>query len=198
MKIPPFALVSREIRRMREFLGLSQEQLAEKVGKNRATIIRLEKDALGSSSYRLVEETLAKLEEELHKRKDDPDKRENIQAERIMSKPVVCVESTDSVKKALVKMKGAFSQLPVVKDGKVVGTFYEEQINELMLQLGEKKRVLETRIDRIMKEKEAMPQVSKTTPLEIVEAFLKRAKAVLVVEKDRPIGIITGFDLLKT
>ena len=111
-----------EIRKRRVALGIPLGELAKAIGRSDATLSRIERGQI-RPSYELVQSILAYLE-----------KQEGLTAPRLtvaelMNRSLVTVESSATLTTAAQKMEGgAFSQLPVVDDGRVVGSLSESAL----------------------------------------------------------------------
>ena len=119
-----------EIRRRRAALGISLADLARAVGRSDATLSRIERGQI-RPSYELVQRILGYLETQ-----------EGLATPRLtvadlVSRTLVSVESSASLSTAAQRMEsGAFSQLPVVDDGRVVGSLSETALLRALAQTG--------------------------------------------------------------
>lgn len=160
--------------------GLTQKQLANLVGVTQAHIAKIEG---GKVNPRLstVNRILQVLVEE-----------EGRKCREIMTEKVIFADSMDKISHiSRIMMENAISQLPVMENGKVVGTITEESII----------RNLSSKIsEKIVKEimAPALPIVSENTSLNLIRQLLGEYVSVLVVRKGQIVGIITRSDLLKT
>ncbi len=173
-------LTGMHLKKLRTDAGLTQRHLAQLVSVSQAHIAKIEN---GKVDPRLstVNKILQVLTEGEGKRCKD-----------IMTRNVI---STKPVEKVLrvseIMMKKAISQLPVVKDGKVVGTVTEESIiKNLHIDIAD-----ET-VGKIMDP--PLPAVPEDTEVETIRPLLEDHPGILVVQKGDVIGIITRSDVLKT
>lgn len=129
-------------------------------------------------------------------------KRDATLAQHIMTGPVAVIDANDSVAQARdLMIDGGFTQLPVVKSGKVVGLITARTLLE----------VLETHPDESWAEKsvaEVCPLdhssftiAARNTPLETILGALRAGHVAVIVTpngqaREMPLGIITPGDLL--
>jgi predicted transcriptional regulator len=109
----------------------------------------------------------------------------------VMTRRVIWVRPSDTVLKvSQVMMKNAISQLPVIEDGKVVGTITEEGIVRNL-----SSTIADEKVEKIMQP--PLPSVPENTSIGIIRPLLEDHYGVLVVRKGDLVGIITRSDLLK-
>ena len=107
---------------------------------------------------------------------------------------LVTIEKTASVRNTLeiIKEKN-ISQLPVIENGKSIGTATES--NLLSAVLGDPKN-FDMQISDLMEK--PLPEVRSNDDIHsVLKHFAVKIPAVLVVENEKPIGIITRFDVLE-
>ena len=174
-----------EIRRRRVALGIPLGELARAVGRSDATLSRIERGRI-RPSYELVQRLLAYLEEQ-----------EGLQTPRlavrdVLNREVVTVESSATLQVAATRMEGgAFSQLPVVERGRVVGSLSE---GALLRAMGHPK-ARRTRVREILEP--AYPQIDEAFPAELLPALFAHYPAVLVTRRGELRGIVTKADLIR-
>jgi len=111
----------------------------------------------------------------------------------IMNKPIVGVDSMDPISKAReIMMQYDYSQLPVFKGSKTMGSISEKTLVKLFPTLEMEGELL---VNKVMEP--PFKEVSENALLEEIRCLLLDESAVLVLGKDRVIGIITKADLLK-
>jgi predicted transcriptional regulator len=166
------------IKLRRRALGLSQRRLAELSGVSQGTIAKIEgrKIIPGYMIAKNVFDVLEKMG--MH---------EERKARDIMN-GISFVSPGDSVKKAMVAMvRKGFSQLPVVKDGRTVGSMSEKLLLDVK--------------DRSVPCSDVMGPpfvtVDESAPLSLVRDILKLEDALLVVKGEKLVGIVTKSDLLR-
>jgi len=172
----------------RKRLGLTQSQLAELAGVSQSYIAKLEAGKI-EPSYRKVKAILEALQ-----RVEDG---RGIKAADIMSRDVIHIEAHEPVKRAAeLMMRYGYSQLPVLEEGRIVGSISEKTIIERFMEGEDGPSLAERPISEVMDD--AFPQVGEEAPLSILTALLRVYPAVLVTKRGRIIGIVTKADLLKT
>jgi predicted transcriptional regulator len=174
-----------EIRRRRLALGIPLGELANAVGRSDATLSRIERGQI-RPSYELVQKILAYLE-----------RQEALAAPKltvgdVMHRPLVTVEPSAPLPTAAQRMEGgAFSQLPVVEGGRVVGSLSETSLLRALadptLRRGRVRDVLER----------AYPIVDERFPAELLAPILAHYPAVIVAQNGDLRGIVTKADLIR-
>ena len=174
-----------EIRRRRLALGISLGELARAIGRSDATLSRIERGQI-RPSYELVQRILAYLETQ-----------EGLTAPRLtvgelMHKPLATVESSSTLATAAQRMEsGAFSQLPVVDDGRVVGSLSESALLKSLAQ-GNMHRV---RVREVLEP--PYPVLDEAFPAELLPPLFGRYPAILVTRRGELQGIVTKADLIR-
>jgi len=174
-----------EVRRRRLALGLSLGDLARAVGRSDATLSRIERGQI-RPSYDLVQRILSYLETQ------EGVATPKLTVADLMSRTLTTVASSTPLAEAARRMEGgAFSQLPVVDDGRVVGSLSESALLRALADSGARARrvrdVLET----------AYPVVEEGFPAELLPPLLGRYPAVLVAHRGELRGIVTKADLIR-
>jgi cystathionine beta-synthase len=107
---------------------------------------------------------------------------------------LLSVKAGDPVRRALVLVEQYnITQIPVFRDGQVVGTLYDSDILKLVLQDA---AALEKPVEALMAE--PLPVVPSDEPVDRVTRLLtNRNPAVLVRENGHVVGILTRFDMLQ-
>lgn len=174
-----------EIRRRRLALGVSLGELARAVGRSDATLSRIERGQI-RPSYELVQQILAYLEAQ-----------EGLTAPRLtvgelMHHPLATVASTATLVTAAQRMEsGAFSQLPVVDDGRVVGSLSESALLRALAR-GNAQRV---RVGEVLEP--PYPVFDEGFPAELLPPLFGRYPAILVTRRGELQGIVTKADLIR-
>lgn len=173
-----------EIKKMRKRLGLTQAELAKLAGVSQSLIAKIESGKImpNYEKTKRIFDTLESLS-----------RAEDRNATDIMSKRVVSLDEKASVVRAAKLMeKYAFSQLPVIKGGKSIGTITERGIIESMRSGIDLKKA---KVKDIMQE--SLPIIGPNTKFGTLACLLEHEQALLVSKKGKIIGIITKSDLLK-
>jgi len=166
-----------DIKRLRVKVGLSQTALAKKVGVSQAHIAKIESGKV-DPRFSTVEKIFRCLKEE-----------EKDHCAKYMTPRIYGVQVDDSLATASKIMRDrGVSQVIVFRDETVVGMITEE---DLLRYPGHSS----ASADKAMSE--APPMVSGTTSSDTVKELLLEFPAVVVVDRDRAVGIITRSDLIR-
>jgi len=178
-------LSGEDLKRLRKSYGLTQKEVAKKAGVSQSLIARIE---AGKIDPRLS--TVKKILNSILSVK------RGLDAASIMHSPVISVDVKDSVRKAVDLMeKHGISQLPVFDGDRIVGSVLEGTIIRRILQGKEPEKVFSLKVEDVMEE--PFTTVSPRTSInEILTLFTHEKPAVLVVDKGKPVGIITKIDLI--
>jgi predicted transcriptional regulator len=174
-----------EIRKRRLALGVSLGELARAVGRSDATLSRIERGKI-RPSYDLVQKILKYLEEQ------EGLATPRLTVKDIMNRAVVTVDSSATLHVAAQRMEsGAFSQLPVVGEGRVVGSLSEGAL----LRALSHPRAQRIRVREILEP--AYPIVEEGFPAELLPSLFAHYPAVLVTRRGDLKGIVTKADLIR-
>jgi len=175
-----------EIRQARKRLGMTQSELARLAGVSQAYIAKIES---GQADPKLS--TLRKISHAIQSSAANP-----ITAGDIASSPVLSVRPSDTIIAAVRLMRRhGISQLPVIERGRQVGSVSEDTILRLLSSGPDVRLLLKRRIRSVMEE--PFPTVDRSSPYHSVIPLLEHSPAVLTVDRDRIVGIITKADLFK-
>lgn len=175
----------REIRRRRLALGISLGDLAQAVGRSDATLSRIERGQI-RPTYDLVQRIFAYLE--AHEGIAAP----KLTVADVMSRSLTTVESAAPLATAAQRMEtGGFSQLPVVDDGRVVGSLSESALLRAVAQRDPRRLKVRDVIET------AYPVVDRQFPADLLPSLLGRYAAVLVAHRGALEGIVTKSDLIR-
>lgn len=174
----------RDLKKLRELAGLTQSELAKRVGVSQSLIAKIESGKI-DPKLSIVKRIIEELLEEINI---------NETVKKVMTTPVITASEDEDIKSVIEKMeKYGISQLPVVdKEGKVKGMIYDFILLKKILKSGGK----------LLKAKDVMsdlpPLVDENKPINIISQILTTYPAVLVTDESlRPIGIVTRSDILK-
>jgi predicted transcriptional regulator len=177
----------REIEKRRKQAGLTQKELAIRSGVSQSIIAKIETGKV-NPSYDVVRKIFESLENMTRK--------EDVTAVQICSKGVHVAKRDESVGSAVKLMRsGGYSQLPVVDRGHVVGTLSEKTILDAISGGIDLKDMLKKKVVSVMSE--APPMIGENEPMSVISSLLQNNQAVLVVKRDKLVGIITKADLFK-
>ncbi|MEM3839182.1 MAG: CBS domain-containing protein [Candidatus Micrarchaeaceae archaeon] len=186
--------VSHLIKSKRNALGISQERLARYVRISQSAVARLESDIHKlNPSYETVYRVLSTLD---RLTSIDSKSRALVKtAEQIMQKRIVYARPEDHVRQAIRLIQDYdFPQLPVIgKDMRIYGAVSRKALMKVATESPQM-------IDRLQVSNvvdEELPRVGRLTELGKIKKILEAWDAVLVVEKDKAIGIVTIYDVLK-
>jgi len=174
-----------EIRRRRMALGISLGELARAIGRSDATLSRIERGQI-RPSYELVQRILGYLENQ-----------EGLTAPRLtvgelMHRPLVSVDSTATLATAAQRMEsGAYSQLPVVDDGRVVGSLSESALLRALPQANARR----SRVADVLEP--PYPVLDEAFPADLLPPLFGRYPAILVTHHGELQGIVTKADLIR-
>ena len=174
-----------EIRRRRLALGVSLGDLARAVGRSDATLSRIERGQI-KPSYELVQRILAYLEAQ-----------EGLATPKLTvgdlhTRALVSIPSAAYLTEAAQRMEsGGYSQLPVVDEGRVVGSLSE---TGLLRALGQP-TARRVRVRDVLET--AYPVVDESFPADLLPPILGRYPAVLVAHRGELRGIVTKADLIR-
>jgi predicted transcriptional regulator len=181
----PLEAVTRQIRRQRILLGLTQTELAKAAGTSQSLVAKLERGRL-SPSYEVVRRLVEALD--ARAATEEPDARSLMQ-----SRPI-WVEPAERLGKALERMKShGFSQLPVVDLGSPVGSLSERAVLGRIEAGAELEALKRQPVKSVMGP--SFPTVDPRTRRRTLVEILRDNDAVLVMDAGKVLGVITKSDL---
>jgi len=181
--------ISSKIRSVRMMLGISQARLAKEANVSQSTIARLEKECRKlNPSYSMV----YSIVNALNRISSGEQTIDQVEVKDLMHDRLIFVKPTDSIKKAIMIMKeNDYSQIPVMENGKVLGTVYQKDL------IGFASNPTKANI----KVKEVMglplPEVDENAKVGMIKSVLESWGAAIVKRKDKAVGIVTIYDLFK-
>ena len=173
----------KDIKKIRESLGVTQKKLAKLAGVSQSFIAKVEQGQIDPtySKLKAISEALLSLMEGSKKVKD------------IMTSPVIHVGPNDSLSKvATLLEKNGISQVPVISGNTVLGMVSEADLVRCLLK---GKDVSSTRAEEVMSA--PPPIISAETPVMFVLPMLERFPAILIIENGEIKGIVTRADVIK-
>ncbi len=177
----------KEIRERRDALGISQRQLAKRVGISQSNVAKIEGGKL-NPSYSLAMHIFAVLDTESAVSLGH--------VSELASKPVVSIQRSDSVLQAIkILQTTGFKQIPVRDEEYWTGCVYERTIARLITETADPREILRIKVGSVMDN--ALPTVAEETPITTIIPLLQQTQAVLVARRGRVTGIVTNADLLK-
>jgi predicted transcriptional regulator len=171
------------IKSRRKKSGLTQKILAKDAGISQSLLAKLESGKV-EASYSKVKRIFEVLD--LFDRKGEK------KAEDVMTKGVISIKPNDSVGEAIAKMKKySISQMPVIAGGKQVGSLSETGIISKMSEHRDLHKYLVSQIIE-----DPLPTVSKDTSVTSLLPIMKELGAVLIMDKDKIVGIVSKADVI--
>lgn len=176
------------IRRLRKRAGLTQKELARRAGVSQSLISRIEKGSV-DPKLSTLQAVLNVLNTYTSIRKRACD---------VMNPNVISVRYDETVRDAVDLMRAYdISQLPVEKDGRMVGSIHEASLIRMLVFERNPREFFEQKVFRVMEK--PFPTVSPETLLEEVMLILSRGEPAVIVEKEgRMVGIITKIDVISS
>jgi predicted transcriptional regulator len=170
----------KHIRELREKIGISQTELADRVGVTQAHIAKIEAEKV-DARLSTINKILNVLESN----------RSQTKCKAVMSKNILFASPEDKIMKTIqVMRRHNISQLPVIEKGISVGSIKESTIIKNL-----DKDLQNKKIKDVMED--SFPVVNSNDAVEVAKALLDFHSAVLVAEKGKIVGIITKSDILK-
>lgn len=180
-------ITAEDIRRLRKMAGLTQKDLSNKAGVSQSLIARIENNSVDP---RLS--TVKKIVQAIVIAQGDRT------AKDVMNSPVITINVSDNVRRAIELMKKHdISQIPVLKDSKIIGSIQESSLIDRIVRSGNPDRFFNTPIYEVMGEH--FKTVDSTTNIaDILNLLSLGEPAILVLDQEKIIGIITKIDILSS
>lgn len=179
-------ITAEDLRKLRKRYNLTQKELAKKAGVSQSLISRIENKTVDPrlSTIKRIFNSIVTLEKKYGTAKD------------VMHYPVTTINAMDTVHKAIDLMKEkAISQLPVLKNNKIIGSIKESTLINRFSKSRNIERFFSYSVYNIMDE--AFSTVKPDTDIDsIIDLLLKGKSAILVLDHNKIIGIITKIDVL--
>lgn len=175
-----------ELRNLRKRFRLTQKELAKKAGVSQSLIARIENKSVDPrlSTVRRIFNAITSIQREQKKAKD------------VMHSPVITIEAIDTIKNAISLMKKfAISQLPVLRENKIVGSIQESALLDKLVNSKDADRFFSSSVYNIMEK--SFPVVEPEADVNyVVNVLARENSALLVIVNNKIVGIITKIDLL--
>ncbi len=173
-------LTADDIQKLRQRRGLTQAELAKKIGVSQSYIARLERGTL-DPKLSLVKQIVDVLTSETGR-----------VCSEIMTIEPTTVDARDTVSSAVSLMQeNNYSQLPVMRGTQLVGIITEWDIIQNL-----QHNLHEISVQSIMSPSGAL-MVDENTSVDVIIPLFEKYQAVIVLNQGRIQGIITRTDLLK-
>jgi predicted transcriptional regulator len=173
-------LTSDDIQKLRQRKGMTQAELAAKVGVSQSYIARLERGSL-DPKLSLVKKIVKVLTGDTGK-----------VCSEIMSSNPITIDARDVVSTAVFLMQDKnYSQLPVMRGTQLVGIITEWDIIQNL-----RHDLREISVQAIMSPSSVL-MVDGNTSIDVIIPLFENYQAVLIQNQGRIQGIITRSDLLK-
>jgi len=175
-----------DLRRLRKRYGLTQKALALKSGVSQSLISRIENKTVDPrlSTISKIFEAIIFLQNKEGTARD------------VMHGPVITINALESVQKAIDLMKkNAISQLPVLKNNKIIGSIRESTLINRFSKSKNTETFFSSSVYNIMDEPFITVEPNITVDA-VVDLLLKGNPAIIVLEQNKIIGIITKIDVL--
>lgn len=174
-----------DLRRMRRNAGLTQKELAKKAGVSQSLIARIETrtvDPRLSTLQKIVDALFIEVEGGF--------------ARDVMKGPVITVDVKNHVGDVVKLMrKNSISQIPVLREGRMVGSVREATILERFALTKDFMAIFNLTVDRIMED--PFPIVRDNGNInEVIDLLFKGYPAILVRANGKLVGIITKIDVI--
>ena len=176
-----------EIKNQRKKIGLTQSELARQTGVSQSLIAKIESNAIvpSYSNAKKLFDFFEIIQKEHEAKVSD-----------FMTLKVISVKKDTPLRTAIKTMeKNSISQLPVLEDGKSIGTLSEKTALEFINRGENSKEALERSVEEVMDD--SMPQINEAAPFQLVSSIMGHYSGVLVTKNGKVIGIITKSDLLR-
>lgn len=192
--MPDFRIPSpEELQAIRQKVGLTQAELAKRVGISQSLIARIEHGRV-NPSVTTLRRILAVIEKE---QKTHPCVRDLLMWKRRSSKlpSLLSVNPNDKVLRAVFLMKRhAISQLPVLMRKNQLGSISERTIIQQLVTSGPN-AVFKKSVHEIMDL--PFPTIDLNESVDVViNQIAAGVEVLLIMDKDQPIGIITKIDVI--
>jgi predicted transcriptional regulator len=175
-----------EVEKFRKEANLTQKELARLCKVSQSFIAKLERgevDPTYSKMKTLSEILLSRILDKSRK------------VSEIMTRNVIFARRDERVKDVVKKMADyGISQLPVIEEGKVIGSITEQNIIERIAKGADERKVMNDKVENYIGP--PFPIVPNNAPISLLFYILSYYQAVLVMTNGKIEGIVTKADLL--
>jgi len=189
-----------QIKELRKKLNISQRELAKRAGVSQSLIAKIENGAI-DPSFNKVRQIFEALEEVFRTlNMEGKTNASRLTIYDLATKGVVSASPDESVGRVVDKMmEGRYTQLPVMEDGKVVGSVTDDLIRSYTIEATRSgiktyDEVMETPVKEIMEPPFSI--LRDDTPIDLASMHLQQEEAVLVSKNGEIVGILTSADFL--
>ena len=167
-------------------MGLTQLQLANLSSLSQSLIAKIESGRLDPSFSNAlrISETIQTIQRKSSKKAED-----------VMSKEIVYISAGSSLKDAAELMhSNSISQIPVYESSQPVGNISEKTVLRLLSEGEGIENMFKKKVRDVMDD--SFPTVNRNTPVGVIYGLLEFFQAVLVMNREKVVGIISKADLL--
>lgn len=174
------------IKRKRLISGLTQKELAKISNVSQSMIAKIESKKI-EPSYSIVKKLFETLE--------NFSKKDERTCEDIMNTKIFLIDSKKKVKDATkIIHKHNISRIPVINEKEFVGVVSENALLDRLALGTPYEELLEKRVSEIMDT--PLPMVNMKFSVKNIIPLIKESGALLVLNKEKPAGIISKSDLI--
>lgn len=183
----------KELQELRIKVGLTQAELADKVGISQSLVARIEKGQVNPSIITL--KRILKIIEKQEKVHSTIGDLLRWKGHSSKLNPLIWVAPEDKVRRAVILMRRhGISQLPVISGNNSVGSISEGAIIRQLMTI-ESQKVFGLSVREIMES--PFPTIDvKDSSESALSKIASGIEALLVLDQDRPVGIITKIDII--
>ncbi len=176
-----------ELEKLRKKANLTQKEVAKLCKVSQSFIAKLERGNLDPtySKIKAISELLLPIVSKKSKKVGE-----------LATRNIIFARKDEKIKDVAKKMaENGISQLPVIDDGKVVGSITEQAIIEKLAEELDENKIMNEKVEKIMEP--PFPIIPEDAPLELLLFLLSYYQAVLVNSEGKISGIITKADILQ-
>lgn len=176
----------KQLRRVRNTLGVTQARLASEAGVSQSLIAKIEAGRV-DPSY----ESMKSISGALRVKRLAEGKK----ARDVMSSPLIFLYPDAKLLNCVTVMKSrGISQIPIMSGERVVGSITEARLLDLLSETDNPSSLLSRPVKAFMQP--SFPVVSGDTPIEALVSLFNHVPAVVVSSADKVLGLISKIDLI--